>query len=367
MVVIREKEIPQAVKVAKQLENSDFQELAPIKPQRLASARKRGKGRKRDWMEELPQEALEGGSLNLVLAELESVPLLTREKEGEIFKIIEQGEKATEELEGFEKNGNQQKLTSEEIAELKKKIKQGEEKKTEVVEANHLLVLGIALKYKGHGVPVDDLFQEGNIGLLRAIKLFDYRRGNKFSTYAWFWIHQAVQRAVAEQGRTIRLPTHWQEWLWKVRKAQEKFTQEQGREPTVEELARIVGIPEKKINRLRKIAKRPISLETLVDGKGSTTQLGHFIKNEGAPDPSDLAIKDLLGEGLEETLRTLDPREQRVLELRYGLKDGRVCTLREAGKEFGLTRERIRQIEQDALRKLRHPSRSRKLRDFTRG
>ena len=295
-------------------------------------------------------------TIGLYLKEVSRVPLLTAEEEVELAQRIERGRMAREEL----ARGN---VSSRRRLELRRLIEDGWAAREHLITANSRLVISVAKKYMGRGVPFLDLIQEGNIGLIRATKKFDYRRGHKFSTYATWWIRQAVTRAIADQGRTIRVPVHMGDQINKLLRVQHQLTQRLGREPSVEELASALEVPPKKVENMIQVARRPLSLETPTDDEEDSV-LGDFIEDDEAPPPDDTATYNLLREHLEEVLNSLPPREVRILQLRYGLLDGQAYTLEEVGRKMGVTRERVRQIEAQALSRLRHPSIRRKLRDY---
>jgi RNA polymerase primary sigma factor len=295
-------------------------------------------------------------TIGLYLKEVSRVPLLTAEEEVELAQRIERGRMAREELAGGNV-GNRRRM------ELRRLIEDGWAAREHLITANSRLVISVAKKYMGRGVPFLDLIQEGNIGLIRATKKFDYRRGHKFSTYATWWIRQAVTRAIADQGRTIRVPVHMGDQINKLLRVQHQLTQRLGREPSVEELADALEVPPKKVENMIQVARRPLSLETPTDDEEDSV-LGDFIEDDEAAPPDDTATYNLLREHLGDVLNGLPPREVRILQLRYGLLDGQAYTLEEVGRKMGVTRERVRQIEAQALSRLRHPSIRRKLRDY---
>lgn len=295
-------------------------------------------------------------TIGLYLKEVSRVPLLIAREEVELAQRIENGRLAREEL----AHGN---ITPKRRTELRGKIEDGCSAREHLITANSRLVISVAKKYMGRGVPFLDLIQEGNIGLIRATKKFEYRRGHKFSTYATWWIRQAVTRAIADQGRTIRVPVHMGDQINKLLRVQHQLTQKLGRDPSVEELADHLEVPPKKVENMIQVARRPLSLETPTDDEEDSV-LGDFIEDDEAPPPDDTATYNLLKEHLEEVLEQLPPREVRILQLRYGLLDGQAYTLEEVGRKMGVTRERVRQIEAQALSRLRHPSIRRKLRDY---
>lgn len=296
--------------------------------------------------------------VRMYLKEIGKVPLLSAEEEIELAQKMEAGELAKSQL---EEAGDD--LDDEAKKELQKLVAQGDYAKKKLAEANLRLVVSIAKRYVGRGMLFLDLIQEGNLGLIKAVEKFDYRKGYKFSTYATWWIRQAITRAIADQARTIRIPVHMVETINKLIRVSRQLLQELGREPTPEEIAEEMDIPVERVREILKISQEPVSLETPI-GEEEDSHLGDFIQDENVPVPADAAAFTLLKEQLVEVLSTLTEREQKVLRLRFGLDDGRARTLEEVGKVFNVTRERIRQIEAKALRKLRHPSRSRKLRDY---
>ncbi|WP_367272240.1 RNA polymerase sigma factor RpoD [uncultured Dysosmobacter sp.] len=304
--------------------------------------------------------------VRMYLKEIGKVPLLSPDEEVTLAQAMSAGNAAAERLEALKaarEAGEAVEITAEEEAALKKDHKAGEAAKQKLAEANLRLVVSIAKRYVGRGMLFLDLIQEGNLGLIKAVEKFDYTKGYKFSTYATWWIRQAITRAIADQARTIRIPVHMVETINKVIRVSRQLLQELGHDPSPNEIAAEMNMPVDKVREILKIAQEPVSLETPI-GEEEDSHLGDFIPDEGASEPSEAASFTLLKEQLMDVLSTLTPREEKVLKLRFGIEDGRTRTLEEVGKEFNVTRERIRQIEAKALRKLRHPSRSKKLKDF---
>lgn len=295
-------------------------------------------------------------SISLYLKEIGRVPLLTAEEEVSLAKRMEKGRDSRKQL----TLGVDDWEARERLLWL---VRDGQAAQEHLIKANSRLVVSVAKKYVGRGVPFLDLIQEGNIGLIRAVKKFDYRRGYKFSTYATWWIRQAVTRAIADQGRTIRVPVHMYEQINRLTRTSRQLVQELGRDPTTEEIADELGVTPRKVEHIMRVSQRPLSLEMPV-GEEEDSYLGDFIEDEDADAPGDAAGQQILREVIDEIFQSLTPREVRILQLRFGLVDGYCYTLEEVGKKFGVTRERIRQIEAQALSRLRHPSRSRKLRDY---
>jgi RNA polymerase primary sigma factor len=298
-------------------------------------------------------------TVGLYLKEMARVPLLTTEEEVDLAKRLEAGNEAAAELARLKGEGDPDLL-----AELEATVEDGKAARDHLIKANTRLVVSIAKKYMGRGVHFLDLIQEGNLGLMKAVEKFDYTRGYRFSTYATWWIRQTITRAIADQGRTIRVPVHMSDRIRRLYKTARELEQENGRKPTPEEIAERMGLEPRKVQWMLKVSWRPMSLERPV-GEEEDSELGSFIEDLTTPTPTQSAYQNLLREKVEEVLGTLTAREARILRLRFGLQNGRSYTLEEVGQKFGLTRERIRQIEGKALRRLRHPRRSRQLRDFT--
>jgi RNA polymerase primary sigma factor len=295
-------------------------------------------------------------TVGLYLKEVGRVPLLTAQEEVDLAKRIERGREAREALARVS-------VSLKKRSELQHSIEDGWAAREHLITANSRLVISVAKKYMGRGVPFLDLIQEGNIGLIRAAKKFDYRRGHKFSTYATWWIRQAVTRAIADQGRTIRVPVHMGDQINKMLRISHQLTQNLGRSPSTEELAEALDVTPKKVENMIQVARRPLSLETPTDEE-EDSMLGDFIQDEDSPAPVELVTQSLLRQDLQDVLSVLPPREVRILQLRYGLLDGQSYTLEEVGKKMGVTRERVRQIEAQALTRLRHPSHRRTLVDY---
>jgi RNA polymerase primary sigma factor len=311
--------------------------------------------------EELALKAPTNDPVRMYLKEIGKVPLLTAEQEVILAKAIEEGEAATAELD--KSVASAKKLPTIRMRELQRVERQGQLAKKKLIEANLRLVVSIAKRYVGRGMLFLDLIQEGNLGLIRAVEKFDYTKGYKFSTYATWWIRQAITRAIADQARTIRIPVHMVETINKLIRIQRQLLQDLGREPTPEEIGREMEYSSEKVREILKVSQEPVSLETPI-GEEADSHLGDFIEDSDAVVPVDAASFILLQEQLDSVLHSLSEREKKVIQLRFGLTDGHPRTLEEVGREFGVTRERIRQIESKTLSKLRHPSRSQKLRDY---
>jgi len=311
--------------------------------------------------EELALKAPTNDPVRMYLKEIGKVPLLTAEQEVILAKAIDEGEAATAEIDKATDNGRR--LSPTRLRELQRTERHGQLAKKKLIEANLRLVVSIAKRYVGRGMLFLDLIQEGNLGLIRAVEKFDYNKGFKFSTYATWWIRQAITRAIADQARTIRIPVHMVETINKLIRIQRQLLQDLGREPTPEEIGREMEFSPEKVREILKVSQEPVSLETPI-GEEEDSHLGDFIEDSDAVVPVDAASFILLQEQLDSVLHTLSEREKKVIQLRFGLTDGHPRTLEEVGREFGVTRERIRQIESKTLSKLRHPSRSQKLRDY---
>jgi len=295
-------------------------------------------------------------TVGLYLKEMARVPLLTTDEEVSLAKSLESGREACEVLRNDGSDPARRKK-------LEQAIEEGRMAREHLIKANTRLVVSIAKKYMGRGVPFLDLIQEGNLGLMKAVEKFDYTRGYRFSTYATWWIRQTITRAIADQGRTIRVPVHMSDRIRRLYNTARELEQEKGRRPTPEEIASEMDIDPQKVQWMLRVSWRPLSLERPV-GEEEDNELGSFIEDDETPTPTQSAYQSLLGDKVEELLSTLSPREAHILRLRFGLVNGRTYTLEEVGQKFGLTRERIRQIEGKALRRLRHPCRSRQLRDY---
>jgi len=344
------------------LSSNQKSQLAELPVPEIAPHRARKNGRSKKHLSKIANAEMVRGdvidTVGLYLKEMSSVPLLDTEEEVALAKYIERGIKAERKLAKL--NGHtpkEQKLI------LKEAIREGRDARDHLIKANTRLVVSIAKKYLGRGVPFLDLIQEGNLGLMKAVKKYDYRRGFRFSTYATWWIRQTITRSIADQGRTIRVPVHMIDRIRQMYKAARRLEQDLGHPPKVEELAASLDQPIDKVQWMLQVSWLPLSLESPV-GDDEDAELGMFVEDEHTPTPSQATFQKLLSEKLEEILETLSPREARILRLRFGLENGKSYTLEEVGEKFGLTRERIRQIEGKALRRLRHPMRARQLREY---
>lgn len=344
------------VKVAK-MADAEMASEKPKKKSRVRTTRSRNRARGIDASTVM----LTGDPVRMYLKEIGKVDLLTAADEVDLAMKIEAGLEASNKLEAAD--AGEIELTRAEMRRLTRVEQVGLEAKQALISANLRLVVSIAKRYVGRGMLFLDLIQEGNLGLIKAVEKFDHTKGFKFSTYATWWIRQAITRAIADQARTIRIPVHMVETINKVKKVSSQLLHRNGHEPTADEIAEELDMPVDKVREIMRVAQEPVSLETPI-GEEEDSHLGDFIPDEDAPVPAEAASHTLLKEQLSGVLKSLTPREEKVLRLRFGLEDGRPRTLEEVGKEFNVTRERIRQIEAKALRKLRHPSRSKKLRDF---
>ena len=312
-------------------------------------------------VEEVASTVRTDDPVRMYLKEIGRIPLINQEEEVRLAKLVETGKEAQEQIDFY--NDGELDLELDDLNQLEELVLDGEDAKNALVEANYRLVVSIAKKYTNRGLLFLDLIQEGNMGLIRAVDKFDYEKGFKFSTYATWWIRQAITRAVADQARTIRIPVHMVETINKMARITRQLTQEFGREPTPEEIGVEMEMTAEKIQHIQRISREPISLESTV-GEEEDSSLGDFISDASTLTPHESMLQDMTIQALDEILETLTDREEKVLRLRYGLYDGKTYTLEEVGREFGVTRERIRQIEAKAMRKLKHPSRQQKLRDF---
>ena len=344
----------------------DKEQVAAKLSEMLEKAKKAGSVSVKDLTALYDELHLEGEQIDKVYETLESLNIEVVDEDFSITitdDMLPEAAAKIEERKTAVENGEAEPFTAEELEALQKTVKVGEEAGKKMAEANLRLVVSIAKRYVGRGMLFLDLIQEGNLGLIKAVEKFDYTKGYKFSTYATWWIRQAITRSIADQARTIRIPVHMVETINKVIRVSRQLLQELGHDPSPEEVAAEMGMPVEKIRDILKIAQEPVSLETPI-GEEEDSHLGDFIPDEDASEPAEAASFTFLREQLEQVLSTLTPREEKVLRLRFGIEDGRTRTLEEVGKEFNVTRERIRQIEAKALRKLRHPSRSKKLKDF---
>ncbi len=339
----------------------DARQAEKILAEVMGAASKKSKRRARAQRNDASTTLLTGDPVRLYLKEIGKVSLLDAKQEVELAKKIEAGVEASEKLEAHE--AGELELERKELRRLMRIEQEGLDAKQELTSANLRLVVSIAKRYVGRGLQFLDLIQEGNLGLIRAVEKFDYTKGFKFSTYATWWIRQAITRAIADQARTIRIPVHMVETINKLVRVQRQLLQDLGRDPLPEEIAEEMGISADRVREIQKISQEPVSLETPI-GEEEDSQLGDFIEDAGAIAPPDAASDSMLHEQLDQVLDGLADRERKVIKLRFGLEDGHPRTLEEVGREFGVTRERIRQIESKTLSKLRHPSRSGKLKDY---
>ncbi len=339
----------------------DARQAEKILAEVMGAASKKSKRRARAQRTDASTTLLTGDPVRLYLKEIGKVSLLDAKQEVTLAKKIEAGVEATEKLEAYE--AGELELERKDLRKLMRIEQEGLDAKQELTSANLRLVVSIAKRYVGRGLQFLDLIQEGNLGLIRAVEKFDYTKGFKFSTYATWWIRQAITRAIADQARTIRIPVHMVETINKLVRVQRQLLQDLGRDPLPEEIAEEMGISADRVREIQKISQEPVSLETPI-GEEEDSQLGDFIEDAGAIAPPDAASDSMLHEQLDQVLDGLADRERKVIKLRFGLEDGHPRTLEEVGREFGVTRERIRQIESKTLSKLRHPSRSGKLKDY---
>ena len=355
-----EDEVDEVLEADDEEEETDF-ELEDIEPDDLSLSGLEVEEEELINIESIASTIKIDDPVRMYLKEIGQIPLLNQEDEKKYAVAVSNGRYAKEQLDEIDHGILE--LPEEDVLELKRAIEKAQHAKNKLVEANYRLVVSIAKRYVGRGLLFLDLIQEGNMGLMRAVDKFDYEKGFKFSTYATWWIRQAITRAVADQARTIRIPVHMVETINKMIRIQRQLIQDLGREPSVEEIAQKMGISTEKVQNIQRIAKEPISLEAHV-GEEEDSSLGDFISDPNALTPHEFMLQEMVKQTLDEVLETLTDREEKVLRLRYGLFDGKNHTLEEVGREFGVTRERIRQIEAKALRKLRSPSRQNKLREF---